>query len=106
MNHHLFFVRPCSLGAHEGNHEHERTVRATIMIVVPFSASLCSSGHTAPWSTVRPTQEQYHVTCGKLTPFQPSHFHPAPPSTHQGGTWPFVRFSFTNQADRPTVSAC
>jgi len=38
--HHFFFARPCPCGTREGNHEHERTVRATIVIVVPFSAFL------------------------------------------------------------------
>ena len=39
MNHH-FFVRPCPSGTREGDHEHERTMRATIIVVIPLSAFL------------------------------------------------------------------
>ena len=39
MNHH-FFVRPCPSGARQGDHEHERTMRATIIVVIPLSAFL------------------------------------------------------------------
>jgi hypothetical protein len=36
MNHRVVFVRPCPSGSQDGNHEHKRTVRVTIMSWFPM----------------------------------------------------------------------
>jgi hypothetical protein len=95
MNHHFFVVHPCPCGTRKGNHEHERTVRATIIIVIPFSAflrvdaSIISSASVArhhyknnSWLTcenllrfglrslILPHQALTEVAPGSVTPFQ------------------------------------
>jgi len=91
MNHHFLSLHPRSSGTPKGNHEHERTVRATIIIVIPLSAFLRSTPIT-PFGALAASaslQEQL-FDWRRLTTFQPSHSHPPRAKSSPRISWPSV----------------